>query len=283
MSDIVAAVDAALAIEAGKYLLGRLGLPTLLRLRRTRFVDVDGPDVETGGNRLGGFLRKLDERTPGLGDDEAAHRRLEAQFERPEITGSLYAAFEGAMETDDDLKTSTLADLVFARLKAPDESVDGLAARIAIERMRDVSPHQIRLLALTAVLKSERFASRAPMTPEQREAYANWVERALAPFAQIPLDFADFAHLRGLGLLFFDDSNGAFTTTTSLPLLYSALPIGSTQQTDPRVSNAINAVIREQIPNSRMVTVNNVASSTLTPAGLAIAKEALRELAGVEL
>jgi len=133
--------------------------PVLARMLFGRFGGgqaalIDGPDLQTAQNRLRTFAEELDRRICDLEQaQKITNARLDQLFARPEVTGALQAAFDSAIEVDDQLSCTTLADLVIERLSAADDSARGATTRIAIERMRDITPHQVRLLALILLLR----------------------------------------------------------------------------------------------------------------------------------
>jgi len=279
MNDLVTAVDAALAIEAGKYVVFQLGRSTLTRLLTARFGDIAAPDTDTAKQRLGGFLRNLDARTAKI--DNLSRSRLEEQFAKPEVTAAFYDALQTAMETDDPLKQDTLADLVVARLRAPDESVDGPAARIATERLRDVTPHQLRLLAFIGFLFTDWTHGQwqwNTIPDDQKENYVTWLAHMAKPFDAFGADFGDFSHLRSLGLLNFNDALGAFTTSSTPPAAVPAFLRFQDILKDTRVKPILALLTAAASGDPRRSTMSYAATTTLTPAGHMIAQSALRSL-----
>jgi hypothetical protein len=277
MNELVAAVDAALALEAGKYVIFQLGRPTLARVLTARFSEIDGPDTATAKARLGGFLRNLE--TRATENSDLPPSRLQQQFTRPEITATLYDAFEGAMETDEPLKQDALADLVIARLRAPDESVDGPAARIAINRLRDVTSRQLRLLGFIAFFQTDWSQGTWDSVSEDlRENYIAWLAHMAKPFEDLHTDFGDFSHLRGLGLLNFADSEGFFTTSSTPPAAIPAFMRFSDVPQDPRVKRVLAQLSAAASGDLRRTQISYAASSTLTPAGALIADSVLHTL-----
>ena len=277
MSELVAAVDAALAIEAGKFVVFQLGRPTLDRVLRRWFEDVDAPDVATAQQRLGGFLRGFD--TKVRQTEDLPLEQLEAQFARPEVTRTLYGAFEAAMETDNPLKYDVLSDIILARLRAPSESIESLAARIAGERIRDVTPRQLRLLAFIELLNTDWSQGTWQTLPDDAvESYIAWLQHMAAPFEALEGEFADFSHLRGLGLVSFDDAQGAFTHSTTPRVLIPAFMRYPQLQTDQRIRTILRRLSDAASGDVRKASLAHVASLTLTPAGAVIAASALQGL-----
>jgi hypothetical protein len=282
------------ALDVGASVIASRSRPVLARVLGQRFaggvagVLVGGPDLITAKERLRAFLEKLDLRIRKLeAASELDSARLDELFARPEVTAALMGAFESAMETDDVFVRATLADLVVARLRAPDGSFDGVAARFAAERMRDVTPTQTRLLAFIVVLHIDPMAGvyrtdaqyDEDFLSAKREEYIRWLARYADPLVGLPVEYSDFTHLRGLGLLDFTmwehtSFESGFTPPplNAVPLLFPDL------WNEPRVAGLIRMLQDTADPRERERGLPMMAACTLTPAGYLIGSQALNEL-----
>ena len=285
MSDLLVEVGTSLAFDAAKYAIGRYAYPVLRRVFRARFVETDGPDVATAKERTEAFFQDLDARIAALEcDQRISDERLDELFQRPEVTGAMYDACETAMETSDLLKRKTLADLVIERLRAKDESVWAPASRIAIERMRDVTPQQARVLGLITFLTVRPLSGDLPSCApaEQYEAYREWLLRYAPPELAIPLDGQDFAHLQSLGLIEYDLSRG-YLEGNYIPTLLEPMHVGYSElREDPDIAPFIPKIRALHHADQRN-GIPAVAACMLTPAGELIAVKVLREDIGLEV
>ncbi len=247
-----------------------------------------GSDLETAQERLRRFVVLLDARVDALEHarqfDES---RLDVLFALPEVTGALQEAFATAMDTDDGLQLHVLADVVVERLKAPDESLEALAARIAIERIRDLTPRQVRLLALISFLQTGpiRVSSREARAREElltrlypddsRDALLSSFRHSSLRFGELHYTFADLAHIRGLGLLDFDESGGLMSTTGAAPIFHLADKAGI--MNDPQFEAAYNTLRYASPGDPERAPFNSLHTATVSPAGSLIGDLALIE------
>jgi hypothetical protein len=257
--------------------------PTISRLFHRRFENEPGTDVATAAARLEPFMKTLDARVALLEAEQVLpDERLQELFARPEVTGSVYSAFEAAMDTDDPLLQELLADLIVERLRSEDDSLWGLATRTAIERARELTSRQVRLLAWIELLNIDPFYGEDLNLPEdRREWYVAWLVKHVTPLLHREHDYADFAHLRSLGLIEMDPNYHHFEdgfTPPPLNAVYFRFPnlVG-----DVRLSAIIDAI--QATANPRNDDGVMLGLFHTTPAGRLIAKNALHELSGLTM
>lgn len=286
--EIITAVAVDIGVNLALRAAGKiapLAKPIVERLFHHRFENQEGSDVATAAARLEPFMAELDVRVRRLEAERLlSEDRLQVLFARPEITGSLYSAFESAMETNDLFMHKTLADLVVERLRAEDEPPWAPAARIAIERMRDLTSRQVRILALVQFLRTDPFSGNMEsIQDEQREWYVAWLQQHGAPLIHQPREYADIAQLRGLGLLEISPEythlEGGFTP----PPLNAVYLHFADLTSDKRVSGLIHAIGATASSLRQADEGVMLAACELTPAGQLIAINALREGSGLEV
>lgn len=272
-------VGVSLAVHGAEKIAAR-AQPILQRLFKRRFEGEQAPDVHTAVGRLEPFMGELDARLRMLEQREAlSDARVEEAFARPEFTGALYSAFEAAMETDDPLTRNTLADLVVARLLADNESADAPAIRIAIDRIRDVTPSQVKLLAFVSFLHTDPFYDwDPPLGDSDRDAYLKWLSTIGGMLVHTARTHADILHVRSLGLLEIDPSYAHFEGG------FTPRPLNAIHQrfydliTDPRLRDIIVRIEATAggIRDSEDPVM--LAACSLTPAGDLIAQNALDDI-----
>jgi len=257
--------------------------PIVARLFHRRFENESGTDVATAAARLERFTKTLDARVAALEAEQAlSDERLQELFARPEVTGSVYTAFEAAMDTDDLLLQDLLADLIIERLCADHDSLWGLAARTAIERARELTSRQVRLLAWIELLNIDPFYGDGDilsLPDDRREWYASWLLQHVTPLLNRERDYADFTHLRGLGLIEMDPNYHHFEDGFTPPPLNAVRLRFPDLAGDPRLSAIINAIQATADPRNDDGVMLGLFHTT--PAGHLIATNALRELSGL--
>jgi hypothetical protein len=281
-----------LAVDVGINLVihasGRIAhyaRPIVSRLFRRRFEDESGTDVATAAARLEPFMKKLDARIAVLEADQAlSNERLQKLFARPEVTGSVYTAFEAAMDTDDALLQDLLAGLIIERLRADDDSLWGLATRTAIERARELTSRQVRLLAWIELLNIDPFYGKddlLSLPDDRREWYAAWLLLHVTPLLKRERDYADFTHLRSLGLIEMDPNYHHFEGGFTPPPLNAVRLRFPDLAGDPRLAAIVEAIQATADPRNDDGVMLGLFHTT--PAGHLIARNALRELSGLTI
>jgi hypothetical protein len=259
--------------------------PIVSRLFHRRFENESGADVATAAARLEPFMKTLDASVAALEAEQAlSDERLGQLFARPEVTGSVYTAFEAAMDTDDVLLQDLLADLIVERLRANNDSLWGLATRTAIERARELTSRQVRLLAWIELLNIDPFygGDRILSLPDdEREWYVSWLLQHVTPLLNRERDYADFTHLRGLGLIEMDPNYHHFEGGFTPPPLNGVRLRFPDLAGDPRLTAIVNAIQATADPRNEDGVMLGLFHTT--PAGHLIAKNALGELSGLTM
>lgn len=272
-------VGVAVVFHAGGY-LAHCAKPVLERLFKRRFAGETAPDVQTAAQRLEPFFEELQQRVEHLEErDGLTRERIEEQFTKPEVTGAFYKAAENAMETDDTLVRRTLADLIVQRLAAPDESIWSHASRLAIERVRDLTPNEIRLLGLMSFLHEDYFgiAEFDSIADSDRDPYAEWLLKH-KPLIELEREPSDLDHLSGLGLItygpMYEELKGGFTPTVLNPV--------SLRFPELRVDERVGPLIAKLSTFASPVFDGHdilLAAIDLTPPAILIGAHAMREVA----
>lgn len=230
-------------------------------------------------------MKTLDARVAALETEQTlSDERLRELFARPEVTGSVYSALEAAMDTDDALLQDLLADLIIERLRADNDSLWGLATRTAIERTRELTSRQVRLLAWIELLNIDPFYGDGdiPSLPDdRREWYASWLVQHVTPLLNRERDYADFTHLRSLGLIEMDPNYHHFEDGFTPPPLNAVRLRFPDLTGDPRLSVIVNAIQATADPRNDDGVMLGLFHTT--PAGHLIARNTLRELSGLTM
>lgn len=126
---------------------------------------------------------------------------------RPDVAKHLERALLAASETPSELLHEELAQLIGARLTAPQESRLSIFLQMATDQLRYLNAAQLKLLGLTFAMLHE-LPYVEPFDGNEREAlmrsyndYIKHLERVLEPFQDVrPPQWVDFLHFDELGL-----------------------------------------------------------------------------------
>jgi hypothetical protein len=128
--------------------------------------------------------------------------QVEVALSDPAFVKLLQRSVLDASETGSELNHEQLARLVSARLSESGETLEGIALRVACEKLRDVTDRQLKLLGLTFVATQVDPPFEPSADGEADLAkYIALCEAELGPFDDVDLHSLDFQQLESLGLL----------------------------------------------------------------------------------
>ena len=250
--------------------LGR-GADLLRRFFKRRFYDSDDQVIKTALRRIDSVLSKI---AAGVREAESWRRlspnQHDRQYDKPEVVAALYAAYDGAVETDDPFKQAVLADLVIRRLSASDESLLSIATRLAIEVMRDLNSDHLRAVALIEIMTVQ-------LDERSEGEYRDGLVRYVQPLLEVHVSELMIRHLASLGLLDYEAATQMFELGTPAILNPTVLKYG--------------LMVREPLPRRIMERAHGDARTgtralreiRLTPAGIITAITAIKELVGLNI
>lgn len=152
----------------------------------------------------------------------------------------------------------------------------------AIERARELTSSQLRLLAWIELLNIDPFYGDFLNLPDnRREWYVAWLVKHGTPLLPREHDYADFTHLQSLGLIVMDPNYNHFENGFTPPPLNAAYFRFPDLVGDARLTTIIQAIQATADPRNDDGVMLGLFHTT--PAGQLIARKALRELSGLTI
>jgi hypothetical protein len=145
------------------------------------------------------FLNELAARVKELEDKkEVSKEDIESAQEHPDFSVALQKAMISAAQTESTEKHKLLARILADRLVASPESLLSLAGKMACEAISYMTPNQLQILGL-----SSNIMHVGPTSPLHSAAYAQYLERRLAPYERLSINNLDLLHLESLSCIKF--------------------------------------------------------------------------------
>lgn len=183
------------------------------------------------------FLADLAQRVKGLEErvlrEEGSAERIAGALSNPDVAAILHASLIAAARTSEAARHDVLARAVAERIAAADDSLQALAANIAIEAVPRLSGQHLRTLALMAVIQTIRppglpLPDAHPADLELGECdraeqqllleYIPWLRAAVADaLPQVTPTDADYTHLASTGCLLVEQGTERDLGSTLLP------------------------------------------------------------------